>query len=176
MIIETSRTILRMLSLQDLDAVAPILASPQVMKYFGKTCQPLSREESAEVIERILRLWKQKGFGRLAVVLKEENKLIGIAGLRDYEGEAELFYFFDEPYWNKGIATEVGKALVRYNFETHNFPRIIALTRPENTATLRVLEKIGFKFEKTDTIIGVFAHVYQVSREDFFSRESAKRD
>lgn len=171
MIIETPRTILRMLTLDDLDAVAAIFSNPEVMKYLGETCLPISREESKEIIESILRLWQRKNFGRMAVVSKADDKLIGVAGLRFFEGDAELFYLLDEPYWRKGLATEIGREILRYGFETHNFPHIIAVTRPENKATLRVLEKLGLKFEKSDTIVGVFASIYQISKEDFEAGE-----
>jgi RimJ/RimL family protein N-acetyltransferase len=107
----------------------------------------------------------------MAVVLKEENKLIGVAGLRYFEGDAELFYLLDEPYWNRGLATEIGREILRYGFEKHDFPRIVAVTRPANKATLRVLEKLGFRFEKSDTIIGILADIYQISKEEFEQSE-----
>ena len=167
MIIESPRTILRMLTLDDLDDVAAIFANPRVMKYLGETCLPISREETEQIIESILGLWQRKGFGRMAVVSKEDGKLIGIAGLRFFEGDAELFYMLDEPYWHKGLATEIGSAILSYGFETHNFPRIIAVTRPANEKTFKVLAKLGLKFEKTEIIVGVFTHIFQISKEEF---------
>jgi RimJ/RimL family protein N-acetyltransferase len=170
-IIETSRTILRKLTMDDLDDVAAIFSNPRVMRYLGLSCQPASREEAREILESMIRLWQTKGYGRMAVISKENNKLIGIAGLRYYEGDAELFYLLDEPYWGKGRATEIGKAVLEYGFETFDFPRIIAVTRPANTATLRVLEKLGLKFEKEDLIQGVRAYRYEVTQKDFQSKD-----
>jgi ribosomal-protein-alanine N-acetyltransferase len=103
----------------------------------------------------------------MAVVSKQDDKLIGLAGLRFFEGDAELFYLLDEPYWGQGLATEIGRAVLEYGFETHNFPRIIAVSRPANEKTFRVLDKLGLKFEKSDVIVGVFAHIFQISKEDF---------
>lgn len=154
-------------AMDDLDELAAILGNPRVMKFLGPNCQPVSKEESKEILASILRLWERKGFGRLAVVLRENGRLIGLAGFRFFEGDAELFYLLDEPHWNQGLATEVGRAVLRYGFETHGFRRVVAFTRPANTTSLRVLEKLGLKFEKTDVVAGVRACVYQITKKDF---------
>ena len=169
-IIETSRTILRKFTMDDLDDVAAIFSNPRVMRYLGLNCQPASREETQQILESMIRLWQTKGYGRMAVISKDNNKLIGVAGLRYYEGDAELFYLLDEPYWGKGLATEIGEAILEYGFETHGFPRIIAVTRPANAATLRVLDKLGLKFEKEDLIQGVRAYKYAVTQKEFQSK------
>ena len=169
-IIETSRTILRKFTMDDLENVAAIFSNPRVMKYLGLNGQPVSRDETREILESIIRFWQTKGYGRMAVISKKNNKLIGVAGLRYYEGDAELFYLLDEPYWGKGLATEIGKAILEYGFEKFDFPRIIAVTRPANAATLRVLDKLGLSFEKEDTVQGVRAFRYAVKQEDFQSR------
>lgn len=174
MIIETPRTYLRMPTMDDLDAVAAMLSNPRVMKYLGLNGEPILREEAQEILESIISLWENRGYGRMAVVSRENNKLIGIAGLRYFEGDAEVFYMLDEPYWGKGLATEIASHILAWGFEKFDFPRIIAVTRPANKATLRVLDKLGMKLEKEATIVGVQAHVFQISREDFRSMTNRK--
>lgn len=169
-VIETSRTILRKFTMDDLEDVASIFSNPRVMKYLGLNGQPVSRDETREILKSMIRLWQTRGYGRMAVVSKKNNKLIGIAGLRYYEGDAELFYLLDEPYWGKGLATEIGQAVLEYGFETFDFSRIIAVTRPANAASSRVLEKLGLRFEKTDVIEGIRAHRYSVTQKDFQSK------
>lgn len=166
--IVTDRMILRMFTMNDVDALALICSNPQVMKYIGLACQPISREEIEEALVSILNHWNKNGFGRLAVVDKESNKLIGYAGLRSHEGTAELVYLLDEPYWNKGVATEISRAIIKFGFEVNNFPRIIAMTRPENLASIRVMEKVGMKLEKGDVIYGISAVIYTISKEDHY--------
>src|SRR4051812_37251392 len=97
--IETERAILRMFTINDLDDLASILGNPQVMKYLELDCQPLSREQTEITIASIIRHWETNGFGRWAIVLKKDSKLIGMAGFRSYEQLAELIYILDEPYW-----------------------------------------------------------------------------
>jgi RimJ/RimL family protein N-acetyltransferase len=177
MIFQTQRTILRMLTMDDLDDVARMFANPRVMKYLGLRAEPITRDETREILESILRLWENRGYGRMAVVEKESGKLIGVAGLRYFEGDAEVFYQLDEPFWGKGLATEIACGILKYGFETHDFPRIIAVTRPANEASLRVLEKLGLKFEKGEVIAGVFAHIFQISKKEFAAlHESAQKE
>lgn len=157
--------------MDDLDDLSAIFSNPRVMKYLGLHCQPISREETREILESIIKLWQDRGYGRMAVISKENNKLIGVAGLRYFEGEAELFYLLDEPYWGKGLATEIAKAVLKYGFETYNFPRIIAVTRPANAASLSVLNKLGMSFEKADVVTDIHALKYTISRKEFQSKE-----
>lgn len=157
--------------MDDLDDVAAILSNPRVMKYLGVDAKPVCRDECEQILESIIRLWQNRGYGRMAVISKENNKLIGVAGLRYFEGDAELFYLLDEPFWGKGLATEVAKAILEYGFETHDFPQIIAVTRPANAATQRVLDKLGMSFEKKDVIAGVPVYRYALTQENFQSKE-----
>lgn len=156
--------------MDDLNDVAAIFSNPRVMKYLGQSCKPLSREETREILESMIRFWQNKGYGRMAIISKENNKLIGVAGLRYFQDNPELFYLLDEPYWGKGLATEVARAILEYGFETFDFPRIIAIARPANAATLKVLDKLGMSFEKVNVIIGVRAFRYAISQEDFQSK------
>jgi RimJ/RimL family protein N-acetyltransferase len=165
--IETERAILRLFTMNDLDDLAPILGNAQVMKYLEMDCLPLSREQTEKTIAAIIKHWEDNGFGRWAIVFKENNKLIGMAGFRSHENTAELIYILDEPYWGKGLATEIARAILRYGFEKQNFSRIIAMTRPANAASRRVMDKIGMSFEKEIVIYGISAVEYVISKENF---------
>ena len=167
--IETERTFLRMFTMDDLDDLARILSNPQVMRYQGHDCQPISRDETEVILASLIKHWERKSFGRWAVISKEDNKLIGCAGLRSYQEIAELLYLLDEPYWGKGIATELGSAILEYGFEKLNFDRIIAVTRPENVVSRRVLEKLGMRFEKETIFFGIFVAQYTISRKEYQS-------
>jgi RimJ/RimL family protein N-acetyltransferase len=64
-----------------------------------------------------------------------------------YRKSAEIGYWIGEPYWGKGIATQAVSQIVKYGFETLNLIRIYAGIIEYNTASMRVLEKSGFKKE-----------------------------
>jgi ribosomal-protein-alanine N-acetyltransferase len=168
--IETERLRLRQFTVDDLDELARIFADPQVMKYLGTECQPMTREETETALLSMIRHWERNNFGRWAVISKDDDKLIGCAGLRSYEGTAELVYLLDEPFWGKGLGSEIARACLKYGFEQHDFPRIIAMTRRANSASRNVMEKNGMTYEKEDTPFGVFVVVYEISREQYFSQ------
>lgn len=172
---ETERTILRMFTMDDLDAVAAICSNPRVTRYMGINGTPISREEAKAALISILKHWEKNSFGRWAVVDKESNKLIGYAGIRSYDGTAELVYLLDEPFWNKGLATEISNAVINVGFEIYNFPLIIAITRPENKASIRVMEKIGMTFDKNDLVYEISAVIYELSKEDYQAQQQQQR-
>jgi RimJ/RimL family protein N-acetyltransferase len=168
--IETERTILRIFTMDDLDGLASIFGNPQVMKYLELDCKPLSRETTEIALISIIKHWENNGFGRWAVVSKEDHKLIGMAGFRSHEDCAELVYILDEPYWSKGLATEIARAILKFGFETQNFPVIMAMTRPANVLSRRVLDKLGMNFEREAIAYGIEVVEYTLSQEEYRRR------
>jgi len=105
--IETARLRHRMLSPHDLDALLMIVSDPDVMKYLGIEAGTIpSREETKTALEGMIEFWAQNGFGRWAVIHKEDGKLIGLCGFRLLDGTPELFYVFAKANWGGGLATE----------------------------------------------------------------------
>ena len=170
--LETDRLILRKLVPEDFEALARIFEKPRVMKYLGPEGSPLSREETEAFLHSIDRHWKRHGFGRWIVVDRATAAVIGCAGLRSYEGTAELVYLIDEPYWDKGLATEIARACLEYGFIRRGFEKIIAFARPANTASRKVMEKIGMRFVLETTVFGVFVVQYEISREEYSSNRA----
>lgn len=150
--IETARLRLRPYTLDDVDETAVILSNPEVMKYSlrGPIPQDQVKEVTQQILEFFIQHWKQHGFGVWAVVDKATNKLLGHWGLNFLPNspEVEVLYRLDQAYWNQGIATEATKASLRYGFEEVNLDKIVAITLPEHTASHRVMEKAGLKYEK----------------------------
>ncbi len=166
-VIETERTLLRMPTVGDLDDFAAIFSNPRVMKYLDVDCRPLGREQTEKVLRSIIDGWKKNGFGRWAVISKTDNQLIGLAGFRKHEEVAELFYILNEPFWGKGLATEIAKEVLKAGFERHNFSGIVALTRPTNAASRRVLGKLKMSFIGETDVYGIAAVEYKMMREDY---------
>jgi RimJ/RimL family protein N-acetyltransferase len=169
--IDTPRLRYRMLSPHDLDALLLIVGDPEVMKYLGTEAGTiLSREETKSTLEGMIEFWTQHGFGRWAVIDKEDGKLIGLCGFRLFEGTPELFYVFARANWGRGLATEAARAILGYGFDELGFERIVAATRPENTVSIRVMTKIGMKYEKDVSYSGVNAVCYAVRRDEYQKR------
>jgi len=164
--IETARLYLRMFTLDDLNELAPIFADADVVRYLG-TGKPVGRAETETALASMIRHWEQHGFGRLAVIHKEERKLIGFGGLRSLFGIPELVYLLAKPYWGVGLATEIARASLKYGFEERRFGHIVAVTKPENLASQRVMEKVGMHFEKYARYYDIDVVQYTLSREEF---------
>ncbi len=81
--LETDRLILRMFTPRDLDALYYIFSKPNVMKFLGLNGEPMTRAETETALLSIIKHWQRHGYGRWAVVSKEDEKLIGCAGLRN---------------------------------------------------------------------------------------------
>lgn len=145
-ILETERLILRTWALADAPELFEICRNARVMKYLGAG-KPYETIEQAEEFLRWAEDYEQRnGFCRWAILLKENREIIGSCGFARPHGteEIELGYLLDEKFWGKGFATEAAAACLRYGFEQLKFSEAIAITDLENTASHKVLEKIGF--------------------------------
>lgn len=79
-----------------------------------------------------------------ACVLKDSQVLIGLTGLNPYlPKQPEIEWQFGVPFWGKGFATEIGKAVILSAFSTTNITAIYGMANVQNKASIRVLEKIG---------------------------------
>ena len=98
----------------------------------------------------------------MAVELKSERKFIGFTGLKFLEdmNEVDLGYRFMKEYWGRGIATESALASIKLGIEQLGLEKIIAMVLPENIASVRVLEKLNFNYEKEIIEDGLTAKVY----------------
>lgn len=166
--IETDRLILRPLLLGDLDEMAAIRADPQVMRYIDRGAVH-TREQVLKSLHRSEKLWNERGLGRWGVRRKESETLMGWCGLfpLDETEEIEIGYGFAREFWGHGYATEAAAACLRHGFEFLELGRIVAVAYNENTASLRVLEKIGMRFEKRGHYYGAELPYYALNRDEY---------
>jgi RimJ/RimL family protein N-acetyltransferase len=165
-VVETARLRLRMFRPEDLDELAALFADPEVMRYVADG-KPAGREETRKALDSIIQHWRRYGFGRWAVEDKTTRKFVGFGGLRSLFGMPEVVYHFAPSHWGKGLATELGRASLRYGFETHRFARIVAIAKPENAASIHVMEKLGMRYEKQANYYGIDVTQYEISRDEF---------
>ena len=171
--IETLRLRFRILRPADLESLQLILSDPEVMKHLGaEPGTTLSTEETKDILEKMIEFWSRHGFGRWAVLNKADDKLIGLCGYRLLDSIPELFYLFAKENWGRGLATESAAAVLRFGFEELGFERVIAATRHTNTASIRVLAKVGMRYEKEITHSGINALCYMLTRDEYQPEDS----
>src|SRR4051812_15941652 len=114
--------------------------------------RPMRREESADLLDRIVRHWDEHGFGLWALVPREEGAgCIGFAGLAipaflpEVLPAVEVGWRLAPAWWGRGLATEAARVSVRYGFETLGLHTIVSIIDPGNERSLRVAEKLGMR-------------------------------
>jgi RimJ/RimL family protein N-acetyltransferase len=164
--IETERLLLRMFRPEDLDDLAGLFRDPDVLKYVGDG-KPVNREEADKALKSIIKHWETHGFGRWVVLDKKTQHFIGFGGLRSLFGTPEVVYHLAKAHWGKGLATELARASLRFGFEDRRFDRIVAVAKPENAASIHVMEKLGMRFEMNASYYNIDVVQYAINRKDF---------
>lgn len=164
--IETARLRLRMFRREDLDALAELFTDPDVMRFVGDG-KPVLRDEAEKALISIIRHWHRNGFGRWAVEDKATREFVGFGGLRSLFAKPEVVYHFARAHWGKGLATKLATASLRYGFEEHRFDRIVAIAKPQNAASIHVMEKLGMRFEMRTSYYGIEVVEYAIARAEF---------
>ncbi len=167
-IIETARLRLRMFCAQDLDSLAAMLADPAVMRYV-EDGQPKDRDVAEKALNSIITHWEKHGFGRWAVEEKQTEKFIGFGGLRSLFGTPEVVYHMAPAYWGKGYGTELGRAALDFGFNQHSFERVVAIAKPDNAASIHVMEKLGMRFQQRTNYYGIEVVEYAITADEFNS-------
>ena len=163
-IIETDRLLLREFILDDAEKFYQLNLNPNVIKYTGNAAFK-SIEEAKSFLENY-NDYKVNGYGRWAVINKESNEFIGWCGLKygELENETDIGFRFFEEEWNKGYATESAVACLKYGFEVLKLNRIIGRAMKENTASIKVLEKIGLVYETDCVFENKEAVIYKIEK------------
>lgn len=168
--IETCRLQLRHFKPDDADELYRIYSEPELFKYMSNE-KPLLWEQTQKVIDLFTENWRQHQFGVWAVVHKKHQKLIGHCGFKFLENtqEVQIGYLLLKPYWGRGLATEAASAAMMYGFEVANLRKIVAIAKPENLASRRVMEKLGMTYEKDAYHYNNHVVYYSLLRETYKS-------
>ncbi|MBL4934768.1 GNAT family N-acetyltransferase [Clostridium sp. YIM B02515] len=158
--LETERLILRKFCETDFSIVYDWLGNSENMKYRKMT---LSEEEAHKYLEWAISNANEEECRNFefATVLKETGTLIGAASLFGLDDEPELGWTIHRNYWRQGFGTEIAKELLKFGFQTLGLRRIIAGCNSNNTASYRIMEKIGMRreahFIKAQRVNSIFA-------------------
>lgn len=153
--IETERLIIKPYCMEDIDDLYKIYNDEKVMAYIPEGV--MSYQWVKDLIKWMVEYCYEKNtpeniikFG-VSVVDKEKKKVIGWCGLGSLDckpEDVEIFYGLSSEYWGQGLSTEAAMAMLNYGFNIVGLKRIIAVVKPDNIASKKVIEKMGMKFQK----------------------------
>jgi ribosomal-protein-alanine N-acetyltransferase len=148
MILETERLMLNTWQTSDWTALRPIATDTEVMRYITGGI-PWTEDRIQSFVEKQVQLHSERGFCRWKLLTKPAREMIGFCGVgfwRD-EAEPEIGWWIARGHWGHGLATEAAQCALRDAFERVELKRIISVARPENTASVRIMQKLGLELE-----------------------------
>jgi ribosomal-protein-alanine N-acetyltransferase len=136
------------------------------MKYFPKTTPP-PQAWVEKYIQHHLDHWRERGYGHWAVVLEQDDRVMGWCGLEFLPElkQTEVAYLLCGEAQGRGLATEAARAALAFGFTTCKLCEIIGLVHPENAASIRVLEKCGLKLHDKMKLWGMEMLRYHLVKE-----------
>ena len=148
--IETKRFIIRPFKKSDANQVYEVCNDFEISKTTLGIPFPYTLEDATNFIKYTNDAISNQKSYELAITLKENSdELVGcisLMGIKRPADKAELAYWVAKKFWNNGIATEAGKAIIEYGFNTLNLNSIFARFLDNNPASGKVMEKIGMKY------------------------------
>jgi RimJ/RimL family protein N-acetyltransferase len=149
-IIETERLNLRRMTADDAEFILELLNEPSFIRNIGNKGVRTIADARLYILNGPVASYERFGFGLYLVELKESGAPVGICGLikRESLADVDVGFAFLPSFWSKGYAFESASAVKAHALETLHLPRIVAITNPNNEGSIRVLEKIGLKFER----------------------------
>lgn len=149
-VLKTDRLLLRPFSIDDIQYVFYCWENdPDVSKYMFWSSHNNIKKTNEWILFEINQIDKDDWY-RFAIVLKKTNELIG-TGLIYYEEEMKCFeiaYNLGKKYWQKGYASEAMQTIIQFAKEKLQLKEIAARVAKENIASIKVIEKLGFQYEK----------------------------
>jgi [ribosomal protein S5]-alanine N-acetyltransferase len=150
MVLETPRLLLRDFFEDDWPAVLTYQSDPRYLRYYHWTHR--TEDDVRAFVQMFLDQQQEQPRQKfqLALVLKQDGRLIGNCGIRidaPEQREANIGYELEPDSWGQGLATEATRAILHFGFETLGLHRIWACCIAGNAGSARVLTKIGMRRE-----------------------------
>ncbi len=150
-LLETERLLLRPLRLDDAAFIFELVNDPAWLRFIGDR-QVRTLDDARHYLKRgPLEAYARLGYGHAAVVRKMDGAVLGICGLikRDNLDDVDLGFAFLEKFRGQGYAGEASEAVLADAWNRLRLKRIVAIISPENVASAALLERLGFRFERS---------------------------
>ena len=182
-VLETDRLVLSPVDEGALDAFAPFMADPEVVRFIGGKI--LERSEVELRLGAMRERFERDGFGQFSIVRREDERILGRCGLLvwdvpawtittraeaagDYE--IELGWMLGREFWGNGYATEAARAARDFALRELGLERLISLIADENLASASVAKRLGMEIEGETRLHDMRVNIWSLGRA------SARRD
>ncbi len=145
-----------------------IAGDPEVMRYIGDGT-PWSEERSRQFVERQIEVFQDRAFCLWKLVPAEGGPLIGFCGLQPLAEtpDIEIGWWLARSMWGRGLATEAARAALRDGFERIGLDRIVSIAQPPNTASIRIMAKLGMRNEGVTAFRGIPVVFFVITRQEY---------
>lgn len=161
-VIETERLLLRPITVDDLEYVLALHSEPPIIEFLGST----TPEEARQRLEESELEWRERGYGRMAVVERFSGRFVGRIGLRYWPqfNETEAGWGLRKDAWGQGYATEAARAVIEWGFSRFPLDYLTSMIRPDNSRSLAVARRLGFRPIRDDVLLGIPVTVHALER------------
>ncbi len=149
-VLETDRLILRRLSVEDAEFIFSLLNEPSFLRYIGDKGVRTIADARDYILQGPIRSYESFGFGLYLAELKNGGIPIGICGLlkRESLADVDIGFAFLPQFWKQGYAFESASAVMAHGRDDIGLKRIVAITDSDNKSSIKVLGKLGLRFER----------------------------
>jgi RimJ/RimL family protein N-acetyltransferase len=147
-VLETERLRLRQFSVDDAQFILTLLNEPSFLRYIGDKQVRTLEDARQYLLNGPIASYERHGFGLYLIELKGSDTPIGMCGLlkRAELPDPDIGFALLPDFWNKGFAFEAATAVLQDGRERLTLDRILAITSLDNEASMKLLERLGFRF------------------------------
>jgi RimJ/RimL family protein N-acetyltransferase len=148
-VLETERLFLRAFTVNDAEFVLTLLNEPSFLRYIGDKKVRELEDARQYILNGPVASYERNGFGLYVVEFRESHTPIGMCGLikREELPDPDIGFAFLPGFWNKGFAFEAAAAVLQEARERLSLQRVLAITSLDNEASIKVLQRLGLRFE-----------------------------
>jgi len=146
----------------------------EVMRYITGKAETL--EETQAMVDRVKARWAEWGFSWWAFVGLETGEVIGTGCIqylaRDMANPLEIGWRLRRDKQGQGYASEAARAMAGFAFETVQTPLLLAVCNPANTASARVMQRLGMRYRGLERWYDSDCSTYEMTRAEWLARET----
>lgn len=171
-VLHTQRLTLEPFADVHLDGLYAMNRLPEVMRFI--TGEPETREQTQAAIDRVKGFWQLWGYSWWALRDQASGRVAGAACLqhldRDRNQPHELGWRLHPDFWGQGLASEAGRCIAHFAFDTVGAPELVAIRHPNNQASERVMLRLGMRFRHMGRWFDEDLALHGITRDEWMAQ------